>query len=202
MLNFRRILLWSLLCIWALVALGRAAYLAGPARAEHMRQVEVLAGQEGVVPAERGRLLDRNRVPIAWDEARFELLATDGWDSGCAASVEAILKRPIEIDDSRVIAHQLHPDEATALEELARTGFPIKIRYRRERIVAVSGAKRDFVAQLEAKYEERLRGKDGRYRILVDRNQQEIPESWQLLVQPENGQDVVLDISLEELETK
>ncbi len=201
-LLIRRVLLWGALFIWAVIALCRAAYLAGPARAGYMQQADILAGREGVIPAIRGRLLDRNKVPIAWDEAHLELLAAEGWSRGCEQEISTILRRPVEVDDSRIIARRLSPEEAVKLEELERAGFPVRIRYRRERIVAVSAARRDFVMQLEAEYENILRGKDGCYRILLDRYQTEIPESWQLLKAPENGQDVVLDISLEEIEAR
>lgn len=201
-LLIRRVLLWGILFVWMVVALCRAAYLAGPARAGYMRQADILAGREGAIPATRGRLLDCNNIPVAWDEAHFELLATPEWNPGCAQEISTILQHPVEVDESRIIAHRLTPDEVVKLEELERAGFPVRIRYRCERIVAVSADKRNFIIQLEAKYDDVLRGKDGRYHVLLDRYQSDIPESWQLLEAPQNGGDVVLDISLEEIEAR
>ena len=61
-------ILFSLLALWALIAVGRGFWLAGPAAERYIREGEKLARVHGRIPAPRGRILDCNGVPLAWSE--------------------------------------------------------------------------------------------------------------------------------------
>ncbi|MCQ2379096.1 MAG: hypothetical protein MJ016_07835 [Victivallaceae bacterium] len=194
--------LWFFLALWAVAALCRAAYLAGPARERKMAKASRIAGREGVIPAIRGTIFDRDRVPVAWDEARLELRADPDFSAENAEELSAVLKRSASPDFSGVIVHRLRPDEVEKTEPLWRAGLPARIVFRRDRVFAVSGTGRERVENLEIFHDAVLRGRDGRFQVMLDRRRDEIPGSWRLVEEPVRGQDVVLDVSLTELEGK
>ena len=152
--------LWLLLTLWALAALGRAAWFAGPAREEKMARTEKIAGRVGVIPATRGTIFDRDHRAAAWDDGRLELVISGPWSEENEARLSSVLKRSVSPDESGVIVYRLRADEAEALEALLRSGFPARIVLRRERVFAVSGGRREFLEHLENLYDRKLRGRD------------------------------------------
>ena len=191
----RRACLWSFFSLWALIALARGAYFAGPGRAGQLKKSENIALKEGVIPAERGTLFDRNGVPLAWDEAYFELVATDRRAFDREKELSALLKRPVSLGPGGVLVERLSPADAEALDAPLRAGFPAKIRFRRVRVFCADVSRRTEVAELEKRYDDPLRGRDGRYRVMIDRFRGEIPGSYRLVEAPLRGEDVVTDIS-------
>ena len=69
----RSAILFAVLALWALAALVRGFWLAGPASGHYIREGEKQARSYGRIPAPRGRILDSRGVPLAWSERYFDL---------------------------------------------------------------------------------------------------------------------------------
>lgn len=198
----RTIGLFLLLGLWALAAIAKSFYLAGPARPELMRKAYELAATEGEIPVHHGTIFDRNHIPLAWDESRLELHSTAEITESAREQLDRALGyRVAPPDDRQLILSDLSPDDVRALQRLIRSGFPVRIVARRERVYAATGVARQKLESWEKQYDEVLTGKPGRFRVLLDRFRNWIPESWRLIAEPVPGRDVTLTISLAELET-
>ncbi len=197
----RTLWLFILLGVWALATIAKSFYLAGPARPELMRKAYAIAATTGDIPVHRGTIFDCQHIPLAWDEFRLELRSTaEITPAGREQLDRALGFRVAPPDDRNLILSDLSPDDVQALQRLIRSGFPVRIVARRERIYAVTGAARQKVEAMESHYDNILAGKPGTFQVMLDRFRNWIPESWHLIDEPVPGQDITLPISLSELE--
>lgn len=216
-INSRFRLLAAVFIIWALVAAGRAFYLAGPGRAKFIELGEAIARREPVLPASRGRILDRDGVPLAWNERYYDLYSDFGDDEPSRLE-RATLRRIFgvshpEAEPDGLLRRNLSARELVALESPIRDGARLRIVPRVERITVSSSRVRRRIGRVEVRdgeqygvsgfeleYDSRLRGRNGRARVLLDRWRGWIPSSWEIVEAPVPGQDVRLDYFASELE--
>ncbi len=213
-LRFRWLLV--ALALWVAVAFFRAYYLAVPGRDFYLGVGERLARIEPAIPAARGRLLDRDGVPLAWSERYFDLWST----ADEAPMEESLRKRLAEILPERAASLNFRPGAAVlrhldaaellALEPLLREESGLRIRSRVERIVAAVPGLRDRVGAVtvgsggavtgvsgwELEYDRELRGSPGRFSVMLDRYRRWIPSSWRLLSKATPGRDVTVPFRL------
>ena len=216
-------ILFSLLALWALIAVGRGFWLAGPAAERYIREGEKLARVHGRIPAPRGRILDCNGVPLAWSERYFDLC----WqgrrgelpEEGVLQQLQRIVPEaalPVaKSDEAELLCRGISPDRLRRLESLVKAGKGFRIVQRWERMTVSSLRIRrrpgtvmllegELVGQsgLELEFDSLLRGKAGEFRVLLDRYRNWIPESWELLRNPVPGRDIKLNVAAEELERR
>lgn len=196
-------LLTALFGIWFLLTVVQALRIGWLERARFLREGERSARFEGVTPARRGRILDRNGVPLAWSENYFDLERAlpegedfSGWER---AELGRILSGGFDLRAQRIRAG-LRASEVLALDAAIASGLRARIVPRRERILVGSPALRRKLEAFEKHFDRELSGSDGRYRVLLDHYRNWIPSSWELLRAPVPGRDVRLQESLNRLE--
>lgn len=218
--RFRAVIFFSLLLVWAAAALLRAVWLAGPRSAEYIAQGEKMARFHGTLPAMRGRILDRAGRTLVWSERYFDLYLTlpDGMkpeDETFDAVRETVkdLKIPEAGTGTPVLLKRdLAPAELLALEPVVKNNRAFRIESRVERIAVSNPAARSRLGTvkredgelvgasgLEAEFDARLRGRPGRFEVMLDRRRNWIAGSWKLLEEPAPGEDIRLDVTLETL---
>ena len=220
----RLIVLFVFLGLWLLVVVARAFYLAGPGRAAAIRAGEKLARQEGMIPAPRGRIVDCNRVPLAWTERYFDLYwignegdlpSEDEWRILAELLPAARLPERHGVEPLQLLYRQLAVSEVLKLEPVVKQSSRLKILSRLERITVNSPAIRHLLGKveerdgvlcgisgLELEHDARLRGEPGRFEVLLDRYRHWMERSWKLLAEPLPGEDVQLNESVTELEAR
>lgn len=217
----RSVILFAVLLLWALVALARGFWLAGPASERYIREGEKLARVNGRIPAPRGRILDRDGVVLAWSERYFDLCwqgaAGAPPDGGQLSRLRAVVPEatlPVaETGELELLFRGLSPDRIRQLEPLVKSGGGFRIVQRWERMTVSSVQIRRRLGRvelregelaglsgLELEFDSLLRGKAGTFRVLLDRCRNWIPESWELLREPEAGRDIKLNVTAEMLE--
>ena len=220
----RLIVLFVFLGLWLLAVVARAFYLAGPGREAAIQAGEKIARQEGTIPAPRGRIVDCNRVPLAWTERYFDLYwignegdlpNEDEWKILAELLPAARLPERHGVEPFQLIYRQLAVSEVLKLEPVVKQSSRLKILSRLERITVNSPAVRRLLGKveerdgvlcgisgLELKYDARLRGAAGRFEVLLDRYRHWMERSWKLLAEPIPGEDVQLNESVTELEKR
>ena len=197
---------------WSAAAVSRVLWIAGPRREHFIAAGERIARIERELPALRGRILDRNGVPLAWSERYYDLVSTVPADAVDVPAVRATLCEtlPRLAADAAppVWCRGLSPAELLALEAVVRGGtVPVTIRMREERIAVNSPALRERLGScesrngtlvgvngLESEFNARLTGRPGRFAVMLDRWRCWIPASWKLLRPAVPGRDVTVEL--------
>ena len=216
-IGFRFRLLVLFFAVWAIAAAARAAYLAGPASGRFIALGEAIARREPVLPASRGRILDRDGVPLAWDERYYDLYSDLGSEAPGRQERSALrrifgMAEPAPEADG-LLRRNLTARELLELETPIRHGARLRIVPRIERItvgslrvrarlgrVAERDGARVGVSGFEEQFDAELRGRDGRARVLLDRWRGWVPSSWEGLSHPVPGKDVRLKFFASDLE--
>ncbi len=175
----------------------------------------------GTIPALRGRLLDRNGQLIAWSVRKFSLYykVTTGNKDSVDIDLQK-LNKLIQIQLSLVddaatnslvlLKSNLKPVELLKLERFMKDNpqFYVKSYFEREkfndrrdvkRIIGRTSIQKDNeigVSGLERQFNDRLVGKDGKYRVMIDKNNEWILETWKEIQPPVPGFDVYLANSI------
>lgn len=210
----------SALCIvfalWALVAVLRAWYIAGPERSRFIASGEQAARRTFTLPAARGCILDSQGVRLVWSERFYDLIAvlpddetlTNGELDLLASAVPGVSDR------SGVLRRGLTPGELLALEAPLRSGaVRARIVPRDERLMVDSPAVRGLAGGLErrdggwrgvsgweSEFDGELAGHPGAFTVMLDRRRNWIPATFRMVRPAEPGRDVRLHRSLRELE--
>ena len=200
---------------WMLLALGRAWYIAVPARDGYMAAGERMARREVTIPASRGSILDADGVELAWSEHFYDLVSTATPRRALSAEEVAALKKILpSLDESgEYLRRNLTPGEVMGLEELIRSGVRVRIVVRHERRVVdspnvrrrVGGVRRERgitrgEAGWEKEFDRELSGSPGRMSVMLDRNRNWIRSSVKVLKPTRDGSDVGVQWTLRELE--
>lgn len=211
----RRIFALSVLfSVWALIAFGRAWYIAGPARARFIAAGEKMARRQVVIPAVRGRILDADGVCLVWSERFYDLLSLvpEGFELSDEELAELRTVLPVLPDEGRVLRRNLTPDELLRLEAPLKSGVRARIVSRDERIAVAIPEIRQAVGELrfrdgswggasgwEAEFDAELSGSPGSLTVMLDRHRNWIPASVRMVKKPVPGRDVRLKHTLREL---
>ena len=209
-----------LLIAWAaLVSVMLFHYSVG-ARGIYLEMGDKLAWKEGIIPACRGRILDKNGKAIAWTEKYFDLLlcGTKKMDvereNEILGEVSALLTvDPRKINnESILLKRNLSPEEIVMLDMMTNKFPELKIIPRDERRCIDYNRVRSLVGNvktedgqmngltgLEHKYDTTLSGSDGVYVVMLDKQGNWIRGTWKVLRKPRPGKDLILEKSIEEL---
>ena len=222
--RFRSAVLLILFSIWAVliaVCLFQRAVLN---RDRLTVNSDSIAKREGVLPAVRGRILDRNGVPLAWTEMRTALFLHRSPD-GNYGRLPQILREYFHISEIPAFSGDqsillLADDLPIAGEDDLRRCYAVVDRSRwltlktyhsrkyaaHPGIPAVIGSCGEDndgilcgVSGLEKEYETELSGKLGIFRVALDRRGKWIPGTLVIQQMPVPGNDVTLTVSLQEL---
>lgn len=186
-------------------------------REKYIRAGEKIALFRGTIPARRGILYDKNRIMLAWNERYFQLYSTlpagETFQSRHLDRLQEIFPDrlfPADGGGGEPLRYNLNVQEILALEHLIKSGAPLEIRSRTDRIQVSTGNARDALGKvennlgldgIEKKYNQALCGKDGAFEVMLDRRRNWIHSSWKLIRAPEHGKNVVLPWSLKEIST-
>ncbi len=166
------------------------------------------------VAAGRGAILDSDGLPLAWTERRYDLFFAGGGKSPdllpLLASQAGISLPSGSLDGENLLRRNLTPDELLGIEKLqASMKGLLAVRPRFERNVVDYPEIRRLVGRmpddleagsgLEAAFDSRLRGREGVFTVMLDRNRQWIPSTFKWLREYSGGEDVKLDVPLEKL---
>lgn len=221
--KIKTLIVLSFLLIWAVVAAAHVFSYAVYRRAELLKASRTIAWREARIPAVRGRLLDREGVPLAVTSIRSDLvLESFPEKAGRGDSLVRLLREifPDRATDYEkesfplVLRKNLSPEEVVSYSRRLRRFPEIRVVSRLERIISGtpemkrrigSAALNDMnelvgVSGLEREYDMALSGKAGKLVVMLDRNGAWLYNTLRITKQPENGRDVRTDISRKELE--
>ncbi|MCK5845343.1 MAG: hypothetical protein KAG97_11590, partial [Victivallales bacterium] len=190
---------------------ARLFYFTVWARPEYLRSVERLSGRSGVIPSLRGRLLSVDGHVLAWSVIRTDICLKS---IPASDQARALLQRRIRefapefllssAVEGVILIKELSPEKEMRLFPLVSTTsellfvkrvsretrkdgdwtFVGAVEWRDGRFVGING--------YEKEYDERLRGRDGKYQVMVDRRGRWIPGTWKEIAKTSNGEDVVV----------
>ena len=214
-------LLWCIL-IWAILASCWLFYYSVFARQKYMELGNKIAVRQGTYYAGRGRILDKNDRVLAWSEKYFDLYLISSEEDQNIRNMA--LHKVMEIlpdaafhrvkDSDFLLKREIAPDKILELEPLL-TKFPdLKILPRTERKVVDYAEVRNYIGRVEFKdgnqhgvsgiekdYDSILAGTCGIYEVMLDRHKNWVQGTWLLKRKAISGNDVKLDVSLDEIKT-
>ena len=218
--KIRCVLLLVLFFIWSAAILCKIFSCTVLRRPDLLKQTNVLAWREGHIPAQRGKILDKNGHVLAQDRFRCDLIM-DYYP--LHPSREKRLLRKLRIMDP---CFTLRPKE-TVFPYVLKENLDLKaVKYYRtlflgnpevrvhgsferdtkpelEKILgstALNDRKESVgISGLEKLHDMTLSGKSGHFVVMLNRQGKWVNETLKILSQPVNGQDVSLPQTLEEL---
>jgi cell division protein FtsI/penicillin-binding protein 2 len=185
---------------------------------EAMRREAVF---RGLVPAARGRILDRDGRILAWSERVFAVhwqvpVQAEQAARECAAlasepRLATRLPQPLPAawPGTRVLlAQDLDADSAVRLEGLAGAvpGLAVTSHFRRQvvddaavqalvgRVARAEDGSEVGVSGIEREHDGILRGLPGAFQVMVDKQGRWLPETWQKIGELRPGYDVQLPL--------
>ncbi|MDD3118916.1 MAG: hypothetical protein PHQ27_07050 [Victivallales bacterium] len=209
----RTVRLVLILAAWAVVIVIFLLNYSVFQRDRYRRQSRKLAWRTGTYTALRGRIIAADGTVLAWSEKRYALMLTRMIAADKAADLVQELSRlrPGSYPDltavqiPRVLCPRLSPDEIGRAAPLLKRFPALQLLAREERAYRISaadcarvgeviwrGGRMVGISGLEQQYDRVLTGRDGVYRVMVNRHGQWVPGSWQAVNAPENGRDVRL----------
>ena len=218
MYSGRFILLLAVFGAGFLACAVRGCRLAGPERDAIIAKGEKTARVRRSLPGKRGRILDREGKVLVWSEVYFALRYDAGGENELSEDEQQTLialfgRIDFQAAPGAVLRRHLTPEELLALEPLLRRGAPLKVAMRHERMLCNSDAVRRLAGTVELRqgtqcgvsgweleHELSLRSVPGEYSVLLDRFGKYMPKSFRLIARPQDGEDVKLPKTLEELE--
>ena len=175
--------------------------------------------QVGTLPGMRGRILDERGTPLVWSIRIFSLVydANSGmgefWQDLLSLAeiipLDINLNAQGEVEGELLLKNHLTAKEIMALQPFITDHYQFKIISRFERRyvtddpsilegigkTVIKSGREVGISGIEAMYNERLTGIDGKYRVMVDSSRNWIPETWQELQAPEPGYDLYVSLN-------
>jgi cell division protein FtsI/penicillin-binding protein 2 len=204
---------------WAVTAAAALFYNAVHARERHIETGEKLAWRQGVFPASRGRILDKNGKTLAWSERFFDLYLEKEPEgqarrNALRAELKTVLGGYYEESQGGMapIKKALPPETVSALSGLLSTYPELKLMSRVERRCIDYPEVREYIGRAETRdgvmagvsgaelaLDKQLRGENGSYVVMLDKNNHWVSGTWKLGRDARNGLDITVDKSLEEI---
>ena len=173
----------------------------------------------GRIPAMRGRILDKSGTPLAWSIRYFSLYYTVPdqrtrieEDMGALGTIVTVPPGLDHMSPGRsiLLKEELSPGEILKLRAYLKVNrrFRIGSSFRREYAFIHSDVRRMIgrirlidnkevgISGLERRYNSRLIGKDGKYRVMVDAENNWITATWEEIQPPVPGFDVYAPIEI------
>ena len=202
--------LFILFTLWLAVILLRMVWLAGDFSSWRRVETETIAGRTGTLPALRGSILDERGSRLAWSEKYYDLIFSGTLYSEELELLRTLLpdrKIPAEITPGHVI-YKLAPQEMLSLDRAVKKIPSLEIRSRVERIRVNAKTLKEQIGEVdpatgrgvsgwEKEFDRQLRGTDGTFRVLLDRNGNWIENTWEIREMPEKGRDVQVKYTLD-----
>ncbi|MFA6569324.1 MAG: hypothetical protein WCS96_14025 [Victivallales bacterium] len=215
--NRNRIII-AVFIVWAFVITFRLFYYTSYSRDYYLEEGNKNAWRSGTIPAARGRILDKNGLPLAWTR-RYHDLVVEVYPDLCMSNSALV-------NELRGKIHDLTPDEKK--EKYVKKGLaPSEISFLRDYMVKYRGVRivprlerryvdypevRKILGKVdsynggyygldgaEREYDSELNGTDGVYVVMLDRYRNWIPGTWKLKTEMLPGKDVMLENSLEDI---
>ena len=208
--------IWILLCAALLV---RSTVVR---RDELREKSEKISWRTGTIPVLRGRILDRSGIPLAWTEAeKNAVLEALPVSRRARETFLRELREDFQADPGagpedlpRVLRRNLTPGEMERWADVIRR-YPscvsIRTRIMRKRVEYASvrallgecatddNGIQKGLSGAEKEYEEKLAGRPGRFRVMLDRKGRWMADSLRIEDEGEPGRDVTLDADLREM---
>lgn len=207
--------------VWALFAAGRLFYFTVVERGRYVSDSVKLAWRDGSIPVVRGKILTSDGVPLAWSEFQVRLtLESFPKNKGARERLFAYVKEnfSIELTGQEKLPHPLvlmaDMSEFNRLHRLAAPHLDLRcsiIMVRRRHpdrsLDGVIGFCRrrddgmlEGVSGLEKEYEKTLRGREGIFRVMLNRYGRFVKETLRVRQEAIPGTDVKLNRSLQDFQ--
>ena len=208
------------LMAWTTICTISFFYYSVIARGEYLKLGNKLARRELSYYPERGRILDKNGVVLAWSEKYYDLYFNNLTES--PTRVALIYKRVVKLTPEAqkpkpgkmhsIMLRALKPEQILALEQLIYlfqelqvsprierkvVDYPEvrakigKVKYISGRLVGISG--------YEKKFNRLLSGTPGKFKVMLDRNKNWIKNSGKSIKMATPAKDLILPYSIEEI---
>ena len=220
--KIRTVLILTLLTVWAACAAVKLYQCTVRDRDELLKKSRRIAWRTADIPAQRGKITDRNGIVLAQDDFCCDLFLcrlpksrrrTENLFRRLKGTLSDPELNPEKLKPPVVLKKNLTAQEIREFSITFR-GFPeVRLRGQFERKVYNHPAIHELIGKtaandrkamvgisgLDQKHDLILSGKSGRMTVMVDRNGSWIYETLRITRQPENGHDVKLEQSLQEL---
>ena len=206
-----------ILLVWGILSAGFLVRHSFFQRDKLLKESSRIAWREGEIPPIRGKILSSDSKVILYTELTHELLMRD---SARTLKNLPLLKSKIAIEPEKqpngvlILKRNLHPDEIALIQNemkripglfirpvmkrictadilAARAGRAVPVRVGNPMMRGVDGWEREF--------DERLRGRPGVFRVMLDRSGGWVPGTLEVIRKPEHGENVRLKWTWKEL---
>jgi cell division protein FtsI/penicillin-binding protein 2 len=215
--NRNRIII-SVFIIWAFFITFRLFYYTSYSREYYLEEGNRNAWRNGTIPAARGRILDKDGLPLAWTRRYYDLVV-EVYPDLCKSNSVLVNELNGKIHGlipdekkEKYVKKGLSPSEISLLRDYIGKYRGVKIVPRLERSYVDYPEVRKFLGKTdiyngkyyglegaEQKYDFELNGTDGVYIVMLDRYRNWIPGTWKLKTAMLPGKDVMLEDSLEDI---
>lgn len=213
-------IVFSIILIWTAICTVAFFYYSIIAREKYIKLGNKLARRELSYYPERGRILDKDGIVLAWSQKHYDLHFNNLVDS--PARTEQIYKRVAKIIPEAkppkagsvhsLMLRAIKPEQLLALEQLIYLYQELQVSPRIERKVVdypevrakigkvkyVSG-RLIGISGYEKKFNRLLSGTPGKFKVMLDRNKNWIKNSGKSIKMAIPAKDLVLPYSLEEI---
>lgn len=218
--KIRSILLLIFFFIWSIAILCKIFSCTVLKRPDLLRQTVRLAWREGSIPAQRGKILDREGKILAKDRFRCDLIM-DYYPLHPTREKRLLKKLHVmdphfSIDPKRtvfpyVIRNDLDLEEIRRYRKLFLGNPEVRVQGYFERDThpeleellghtALNDKKESVgISGLEKLHDVTLSGRSGQFVVMLDRQGRWVNDTLKILTQPVNGQDVRLKQSMKEM---
>jgi cell division protein FtsI/penicillin-binding protein 2 len=205
---------------WALIAVGYLFHFAYINQEKYINAGVKLAMRKGYYSAGRGRILDKNGIPLAWSERFFDLVILKHpelpkFQKKLDDKLQHIfqdIKPCTSVAPFSVIYYNIPPNKIAVLERIIHEFPDLKIIPRTERVVVdYPGIKKAIgkvqmrdgllcgINGIELQFDQTLTGQVGSYTVMLDRHKNFINGTWKLVKKAKAGEDIILTSSCAEL---
>jgi cell division protein FtsI/penicillin-binding protein 2 len=219
----RATLLMAGVVIWTLIAANYLLYFSYLNRTKYLNAGHKLAMRQGYYSAGRGRILDKNGLPLAWSERFFDLFlfkppAQPRFKKMLDNKLHHILpniKPCSTVSSFSVIYYDIPPNKIPQLEQIIHEFPDLKIIPRTERVVVDHPEIKKLIGKVEMRdgllcgisgielqFNQTLSGQMGSYTVMLDRHKNFINGTWHLIKKAVPGDDITLQSSCAELKLK
>jgi cell division protein FtsI (penicillin-binding protein 3) len=215
--NRNRIII-AVFIVWAFFITFRLFYYTSYSREYYLEEGNRNAWRSGTIPAARGRILDKNGLPLAWTR-RYHDLVIEAYPDLCRPNAMLVNELNGKIQGlspdekkEKYVKKGLSPSEISLLRDYMSKYSGVKIIPRLERRYVDYPEVRKFLGKVvinngkcygldgaERDYDSELNGIDGVYVVMLDRYRKWIPGTWKLKTEMLPGKDVMLENSIEDI---
>ncbi len=202
-----------ILGIWGLVAISFLLYYTTFAAKKYIDMGERLAWRKGIYGGSRGKILDCNGLKLAWTELYYTLKCSGKAQDKDLRQIQKIFPTYNPIPGRKFEITRLTPNQITQLAPLLRSSTAFKLVSVEERMTRSEPEVKKYIGQIEQTpqgelqgcsgmekhYDKELKKTPGTYIVMLDRYGKWIQESWKSVTKPENGQDIILPVSLQSI---